>query len=147
MTIVRHEDKENVSVMTKQLIVTLGGKTFHASLFENEAPRTISELEKAGRFDSVVFSAKICSNEITWNTPVGDIDYLENETFYQTPGNIVFFPAWGAICVFFGPTEPVGLCTKFAQIQPDELDEFIKEGNNVWLKQGGLVTTEIVEEA
>ncbi|MBT1170648.1 DUF3830 family protein [Bifidobacterium sp. SO4] len=132
--------------MAKQLLVTLGGKTFHANLFEDKAPRTIAALEKAGRFTSVVFSAKICSNEITWNTPVGDIDFLENETFQQTPGNIVFFPAWGAICVFFGPTEPVGLCTKLAEIHADELDAFIAEGNHVWEEQGGRVTTEIVEE-
>ena len=133
--------------MSKQLLITLGGKVFHARLLDDKAPRTVGELEKAGKFTSVVFSAKVCSNEITWNTPVGDIDYLENETFQQTPGNIVFFPAWGAICVFFGPTEPVGLCTKFAEIRPEELDDFVNEGSKVWFEQGGPVTTEIVEEA
>lgn len=132
--------------MAKQLNITLGGRTFHARLLTDKAPRTIAELEKAGKFTSIVFSAKICSNEITWNTPVSDIDYLENKVLEETPGNIVFFPPWGTICVFFGPTEPAGWCTKFAELDPDELEDFVHEGNNVWARQGGHVTTEIVEE-
>lgn len=130
----------------KKLKITLGGKTFTADVFEKEAPRTVAALESAGAFDSVVFAANVCSNEITWNTPCGDIDYLENEVIDEDPGNVVLFPSWGAICVFFGPTEPVGWCTKFAKIVDEDLDGFSREAEKVWYKQGGIVRTEFVEE-
>lgn len=131
--------------MKKMLKITLGGKVFMADLLADEAPQTVAAFEAAGPFTSIVFAANICSNEITWNTPVANIDVLENKVFYEDPGNIVFYPPWGAICAFFGPTEPAGWCTKFAKITEGDLPGFIEEANKVWYKQGGHVTTEIVE--
>lgn len=131
--------------MAKMLKITLGGKEFLAEPCFEEAPQTCAALEAAGKFDSIVFAANVCSNEITWNTPVGDLDVLENKVFYEDPGNVVLYPTWGAICVFFGPTEPAGWCTKFAKIVPEDLPGFAKEADKVWHKQGGIVTTEFVE--
>lgn len=128
----------------KMLEIVLGGKSFKAELFADEAPRTTTALEAAGEFDSVVFSAKVCSNEITWDTPC-DVGELENKVFYEDPGNIVFYPPWGAICTFFGPTEPVGWCTKFAKVIDADLPGFIEEASKVWAHQGGTVTTRVVE--
>ena len=129
----------------KKLKITLGGKEFLADVLYDKAPKIIAALETAGKFDSVVFAANICSNEITWNTPVDDVDELENPVFYEDPGNIIYYPSWGAICVFFGPTEPAGWCNLFAKFPADELEKFKVEANKVWYKQGGLVTTEFVE--
>lgn len=128
--------------LRNRLIITLGGKRFRAKLLYDKAPNTIAAFEQRGAFTSIVFSAKICSNEITWNTPVDDIDYLENKVLDETPGNIVFFPPWGSICVFYGPTEPAGWCTKFAELEADDLDGFTQEADKVWGHQGGLVVTE-----
>ena len=129
----------------KMLKITLGGKEFMADLFQEEAPETCAAMEAAGKFDSVVFAANICSNEITWNTPLDELDVMENKVFYEDPGNVVFYPSWGAICVFFGTTEPAGWCTLFARITAEDLPGFAEEADKVWYKQGGLVTTEVVE--
>ena len=132
--------------MTKKLKITLGGREFTADLCLDEAPVTCAAIEATGGFDSVVFAANICSNEITWNTPCGDLTVLENKVFEEEPGNVVFYPTWGAICAFFGPTEPAGWCTKFAEIVPEDLAAFTEEADKVWYRQGGLVSTRIVEE-
>lgn len=129
----------------KKLKITLGGKPFLADLCAEEAPQTVAAMETAGKFDSVVFAANVCSNEITWNTPAGDLDVLENKVIEEEPGNVVFYPPWGCICVFFGPTEPVGWCTKFAKICAEDLPGFTEEASKVWFKQGGIVTTEVIE--
>lgn len=129
----------------KMLKITLGGREFLADLLADEAPQTVAAMEVAGAFTSIVFSTKVCSNEITWNTPCEDLDILENKVFYEEPGNVVFYPPWGCICVFFGPTEPVGWCTKFAKVTEADLPGFIEEAGKIWYGQGGLVTTEVVE--
>lgn len=128
----------------KKLKVNIGGKDFYADFLEDKAPVTCAAIEAAGKFECFVFSAKICSNEITWNTPCEDLDILENPVFYEDPGNVVLYPAWNAICVFSGPTEPVGECTLFAKFT-DDLPGFAEEAAKVWYKQGGRVTTEVVE--
>ena len=135
--------------MSKALEITIGGKKVLCDLHEDEAPVTVAALEAAVPFESVVFSANVCSNEITWNTPVNDLLDLENVVFEEDPGNVVFYPAWSAICVFYGPTEPAGKCTKIATIRPEYLDAFSEEASKVWFEQGEgkNVTTRIVEEA
>ena len=60
--------------MKKMLKITLGGKDFMADLCADEAPQTVAAFEEAGPFTSIVFAANICSNEITWNTPVAEED-------------------------------------------------------------------------
>ena len=129
----------------KMLKITLGGKDFMADLCAQEAPQTVAAFEAAGPFTSFIFAANICSNEVTWNTPVEELDVLENKVFYEDPGNIVFYPPWGCICAFFGPTEPAGWCTKFAKVVDADLPGFIAEADKVWHTQGGSVTTAIVE--
>lgn len=129
----------------KMLKITLGNKDFMADLCVEEAPQTVAAFEAAGPFTSFIFAANICSNEVTWNTPVAELDVLENKVFYEDPGNIVFYPPWGCICAFFGPTEPVGWCTKFAKITDADLPGFIAEADKVWHTQGGSVTTAVVE--
>ena len=131
--------------MKKMLKITLGGKDFMADLCADEAPQTVAAFEEAGPFTSIVFAANICSNEITWNTPVAELDVLENKVFCEDPGNIVFYPPWGCICAFFGPTEPAGWCTKFAKVTEEDLPGFTEEADKVWGCQGGLVSCAIVE--
>jgi hypothetical protein len=132
--------------MAEYMTIELGGKTFKARLCTEEAPETIAAFKKHGRFESFVFAANICSNEITWNTPVADIDVLENKVFFEDPGNVVFYPSWGAICVFFGPTEPAGWCTKFAEIVDEDKEAFAEEADKVWRGQGGKVVTDFLVE-
>lgn len=131
--------------MKKMLEITLGDKVFHAEMFPEEAPKTCAAIEATGGFDSIVFAANVCSNEITWNTPCGDLTFLENKVLYEDPGNVVFYPPWGAICTFFGPTEPVGWCTKFARIVDGDLEAYAEEASKVWFKQGGRVSTRVIE--
>jgi hypothetical protein len=132
--------------MAEYMTIELGGKTFKARLCTEEAPETVAAFKKHGRFESFVFAANICSNEITWNTPVDDIDFLENKVFYEDPGNVVYYPSWGAICVFFGPTEPAGWCTKFAEIVDEDKEAFAEEADKVWYGQGGKVVTDFLVE-
>jgi hypothetical protein len=131
--------------MKKRLELTLGGNTFRADMFFEEAPKTCAAIEATGGFDSIVFAANVCSNEITWNTPCGDLTTLENKVLYEDPGSVVFYPPWGAICTFFGPTEPVGWCTKFAQIIERDRDAYAEEASKVWFGQGGIVSTKVIE--
>jgi hypothetical protein len=134
--------------VSKALEITIGGKKVLCDLCEEEAPVTVGKLVEACPFESVVFAANVCSNEITWNTPIDDLLGLENVVFQEDPGNVVFYPAWSAICVFFGPTEPVGQCTKVASIRKEYLPVFAEEASKVWFNQGegNNVTTAIVEE-
>lgn len=80
-----------------------------------------------------------------FSTPVSNLYELENKVLEETPGNVVFFPSWGAICVFYGPSEPAGWCTHFATIHADKLEEFKNIADEVWHHQGGHVTTRFVE--
>ena len=127
-----------------KLAISLNDVTFHASLLTEAAPRTIQALRRCTPFRSVMFSAKICNNEVTWNTPCWQPLELENPVLDETPGNIVFYPPWGCICVFYGPTEPAGECSKFAEFSAEERSRFADSVGGVWRSQGVSVHTDFI---
>ena len=129
----------------KKLKIQFNGKTFHARLLTEKAPETIARLEQCCPFDSLLVAAKMCDHEIQWHTPMF-YSPLENPTFDEQPGNIIYYPQRQCLCAFYGDTVPVNYCNLIAEILPEDLPAFYQEAQTVWGQQGGHVHTEVVDE-
>ena len=131
--------------MRKMLSIRIGEEEFLADLCLEEAPKTCEAFERAGEFESFVFSAKCCDAEITYNTPIRDFELMENEVLREEPGNVVFYSTWTAVCIFFDRCEPFGSCNKFAQVIPEDLPRLAAACRRVWEQPGQTVTTSVIE--
>lgn len=130
----------------KVLKLTINGKTYHADVFEDKAPKIVAALEALGKFDSRMIAAKLCYEEIYYFTNAF-VDEYENPVYDQEPGNIGFFPKRQCICIFYGELDAVGTCNVFAKLRKEELVDFYHAAKAVWHGQGGVITTELTEGA
>ncbi len=141
-----------------ELVFTRQGKTFVARMLWEDAPRTcgaVAAMLERAPIEGVTYHAIYSGHEFYVYCPVAEIP-LENHIVYPKPGQLVYYylPArtyasmhvhkermgvvdTAEIAIWYGPgdlrvvTETGIRGNLFAEVVPDQLDEFYAAGNTI----------------
>lgn len=133
--------------MAKRLRLTVDGTELYADLLTKEAPLACIEMERAGRFRTVLFAANVCYGEMTFNTPVADYWGEQNVQAETEPGDVTFYNDWSSVCVFTRRMEQFGPGAKFAQVRGEDLPAFQRLAERAWHEQPITVEVEVVSDS
>lgn len=126
----------------EKLRLSFLGQNFYATLLEEEAPNTVAALRAACPFQSKLVYAKVCDNEIYFHAPF-NMDDMEHPV-RSTCRHIAFFPPKQGICIWYRNTPTLCDCNLFAMLDEDQLPGFTAAADQIWDKQGEIITVDIV---
>lgn len=117
----------------EKIMLVFGNIRVTAQLLWEEAPKTCASIWDALPLEGTVNHARLAGDELMFPTRI----YIdpENQSKAQKTGNISYWPDRMSICIFYGPTEGVGLTNVFAKVTSD-IEVLKSIGDDIWKRQG-----------
>jgi hypothetical protein len=112
----------------KRFSIQVAGESVLAELLEDEAPGISHAFWDCLPLDSVMVHAKFAGQESIIMLPF--FHGPENEFVDVKPGDIGYYPGRQTACLFYGPTQPFGAVSLYAQVV-ENLDGLARAGDRL----------------